>query len=295
MENDISIGIAFTQPDTLCNSVGDTLGLTPVIERLSIEKQQKITVCTIVPELFYNNPYVARIINYPYPSINILPCRQVPCNIVRYYGKQTNIELPIKIKPKIYLTDNEIEYGKNMLKIFDGSKKIAVSIETGYDSKNLRGAHISSLFNRLREQGHKLIGVGIPNNVQYDYDMSLFNKTTLRQAFSIINECDLFLGIDTGLFHCAAALDVPQVIFFRNNLSSNNKYPDTFYIDSRIKCQGGCLNHIRTCQSLVRCMDSFDLDKYFYLINKCLDVGKNNIEASSHDDDLFKTYDNGIY
>ena len=233
-----------------------------------------------MPELFYNNPYVKNITtNNLHPSINIQPCRFVACNIVSYYGTQVGIELPGDAKPKIYLTSDEIEYGKNLLSEFDGFKKIAISTETGFDSKNLRADYISPLFDKLKQQGYKLISVGINQQKQYDgYDKSFTNKTTLRQAFSIIKACDLFIGIDNGLFHCSAALDVPQVIFFRNNLSSNNKYPDTFYIDSNIKCQGDCLNHRRMCSGLVRCMDSFDLNAYYNLINKCLNNKKINNE-----------------
>jgi len=83
---------------------------------------------------------------------------------------------------------------------------------------------------------------------------------------SIINACDLFVGIDNGLFHVAAAVNVPQVIFFRNNLSSNNAYHNTYFIDSNVKCQGDCLKHLSKCAALVRCMDSFDLNKYYDLI-----------------------------
>ena len=272
-EIDISIGMAFTQPDRLCNSVGDTLCISAILERLSEERGTKLIMCAL-PELhglWLNNPYIKTINANVHPMINMIPCRQVPCNIVNYFAQQLNFEFSEPLKPRIYLTLEEIEWGKNQLIEFEDSKIIAISTETGYDSKNLRADYISPLFDRLKEQGYKLISVGINRQKQYNrYDKSFTNKTTLRQAFSIINGCNLFIGIDNGLFHCAAALDVPQVIFFRNNLSSNNKYPDTHYIDSNVKCQGDCLNHRRTCTGLVRCMDSFDLDAYFNLIEEQL-------------------------
>ncbi len=272
MENDMSIGI-LNAPDRLCGSVGDTLGLTAIIEKLYEEKKEKIVICTPnhLSQLFYNNPYVKNVIDNSHPSISISPCGYVACNIIHNYAKQINIELSKDTKPKIYLTDDEIEYGKNILKEFDGFKKIAISTETGGNSKNLKCDYISPLFNRLKQQGYKLIGVGAwQKQKHYNYDISFIGKTTYREVFSIINACDLFLGVDCGLFHAAAALDIPQVIFFRNNLSSNNKYSNTFFIESNIKCQGVCLNNIPDCPALVKCMDSFDLNEYFLLINKIM-------------------------
>jgi ADP-heptose:LPS heptosyltransferase len=295
--NDISIGMAFENPNRLCNSVGDTLCISAILEKLSEEKGDKLIMCALpqLYDLWLNNPYLKSINSNTNPTINMIPCRQVPCNIVRYYTKQLNLTIPEPIKPRIYLTPEEIEWGKNQVREFDGYKKIVICPETGVDGKNLRPEYIAPLLNRLKENGYKLIRVGVGFRDTYGgYNKSFYNRTTLRQAFCIMNACDLFLGIDCGLSHAAAALDVPQVMFFRNNLSSNNKYHDTFYIDSNIKCQGNCLNHIAYCQGLARCMDSFDLNQYFNLINKCIDVGKHNIEASIGCD-VFKTCENGIY
>lgn len=275
MSGNISIGMAFDNPNRLCNSVGDTLCISAILEKLSEEKGDKLIMCAQpqLYDLWLNNPYLKGITSNIHPTINIIPCREVSCNIVRYYVKQLNLNASEPILPKIYLTLNEIEWGKNQLKEFDGYKKIAISTETGYDSKNLRAEYISPLLDRLKEQNYKLISVGINHQKQYNkYDKSFTNKTTLREVFSIIKTCDLFIGIDNGLFHSAAALDIPQVIFFRNNQSSNNAYYNTYFIDSNIKCQGDCLNHRKFCSGLVRCMDNFDLNKYYNMINNILNI-----------------------
>ena len=41
--------------------------------------------------------------------------------------------------------------------------------------------------------------------------VNLSGRTSLRQAISVIGECDLFVTNDSGLMHVAAALDIPQV------------------------------------------------------------------------------------
>lgn len=252
----------------LCSSVGDTLGLSAVLKQLNEKKNEKIVICTIpaFTGLFANNPYIEKI-EHHVPTVQLQPCRKVPCKIVNYYAEQLNLEIIEPLIPQIYLTADEIEYGKSLVKEFDGYKKIVISTETLADSKNLRPEYITPIFNKLKQDGYKLIGVGNTFKQKiYNYDKSFIDKTTIREVASIIGACDLFVGIDNGLFHIAAAVNVPQVIFFRNNLSSNNAYYNTHFIDSNVKCQGDCLKHLPKCVALVRCMDSFDLNKYYDLI-----------------------------
>ena len=268
---DIIIGV--TYQNHIIVSIGDTLCLTPIIEEISKQKDQLINVSTTIPELFLNNPCVIGT-NVNSPTINLSPCLSYDCNIMRYYASQLNIELPKNSKPRIYLDDNEIEYGKNQLRGFDGFKKIAVCMTTSTDCKDLRYDYMLPLLNKLINTGYALIGVGKENfDNHYDFNKSFINKTTIREACSIINACDLYLGVDAGLYHIAEALDVPQVVFFRNNQSSNNSYIDTYYMESRVKCESECLaKHLRVCQSNTRCMDNFDLDEYYYLITNILPI-----------------------
>ena len=276
MENII---IGATLYDNIICSIGDTLCLTPVIEEISKQKNQLVTVSTLVPELFYNNPYVKDIVNTNFVTVNLshsIPYHTIEysSNVVESYAEQLNMTLPKDHKPKIYLSDEELEYGRNQLREYEGFKRIAVSTMTSTDCKNLRYEFISPLLKRLKDQGYILIEVGKGNrDTRYDFDKSFFNWTSLREVCSVINACHLYLGVDAGLYHIAAALDVPQVVFFRNNQSANNSYPDTYNIESRVKCEGKCLaRHLRDCEVGNRCMENFDLDRYYNLITKVLPI-----------------------
>jgi ADP-heptose:LPS heptosyltransferase len=277
MNEDIVIGA--TVHGGIIYSIGDTLCLTPIIEALSKQKNQLITVSTSIPELFYNNPYVKEIVNTNNLTIDIshsLPYYSVEysSNVVEFYAERVGITLPKEHKPKIYLDDDELEYGRNQLREYEGFKRIAVCITTLADCKNLRYEYMTPFLDRLRDRGYKLFGIGREKfENRYDWDKSFIDQTTIREACSIINFCHLYLGVDAGLYHIAAALDVPQVIFFRNNQSANNSYLDTYNIESRIKCEGGCLaRHLLNCQTNNRCMDNFDLDRYYNLITKVLPI-----------------------
>ena len=265
----ISIGVAVN--DTLIGTLGDTLCLTPILEELHNREHAPICVSTLLPDLFLNNPYVQYVSNI-IPTISVTPSTHYENSIVELYSNQLGLDIPKGVSPKIYLSSEEIEYGKNALKDLDGFKKIAISLETKADCRNLRYEFIAPLLERLRMDGYKLIGVGGSGvGKQYNYDLTFVNKTTIREVASIISQCELFLGIDAGLFHVAAAVNVPQVIFFRNNKSSNNSYFNTYFIDSNIECSGKCLEpFLESCRLIYRCMDNFDLDEYYKLITKIL-------------------------
>jgi len=269
--DDMEIGITFK--GRLISSLGDNICLTPIIENLYHQKNELITVSTLLPELFLNNPYVKDTVVNNNPRIVLFPSIRYEYNIIEYYAEQMEMDIPKGTAPKIYLSPDEIEYGKILLKEFEGFKKITISLETGANCKTLRFEYIKPILDKLKRNGYKLIAIGKESiEHKYEYDKSFINKTTIREVSSIINQCDLYFGIDAGLYHIAAALNVPQVVFFRNNESSNNSYPNTFFSNSRIKCPKDCLTtHLSVCMNNNRCMDNFDLDEYFNLVNKILE------------------------
>ena len=82
-----------------------------------------------------------------------------------------------------------------------------------------------------------------------------------------MNECNLYLGVDTGLFHAAAAIGIPQVVFFRNNGCNVNAYKNTYYVDSKIECSQVCRTVLNTyCESPIKCTKNYDLDAYYKII-----------------------------
>lgn len=248
-------------------SIGDTLGLTPIIKKVYELTGFKSTIATLLPEVFENNPYVEKVYMGQDAESKLSPCTKYSCNIIQHYFNQFSLPLPEDPSPELYLSDSEIKYAQEELKEFEGKKKIAICLNSSADSRDLRYDKVLPLLEKLRSYGYILIGVGLSSQSEEIYHKSFINKTKLRQAFSIINECDFYLGVDTGLFHAAAALNTPQVVFFRHNGCSNNAYSNTYYLDSPLTCSKYCHSEgVIECPSEVRCMDMFNFEQYYKMI-----------------------------
>lgn len=259
-------------------AIGDTLGLSAILPLLANTTTNKINLYTKFPELFFNNPYVheSNLLNSNYT--NIQPCLTYDCNIVSHYASQIQVEYEKKMRPEIYLTDAELSYAKTELEEFNGFKKIAICLYSSADSRDLRYDTIRDLLLNIKQQFNtKLIffGTKMPNDTHNIFDKIVVGQYAngLRDVFALMNECCLYVGVDTGLFHAAAALNIPQVVFFRNNGCSNNQYENTYYASSFIDCPNAChRQHVSVCNASQRCMDSFDLNEYYKLITSQLNA-----------------------
>jgi ADP-heptose:LPS heptosyltransferase len=266
----MNLGIFITMDDGIkypIRSIGDTLGLTTLIKEIYNTTGFKSSIATLVPEIFENNPYVEKVYTGYSAESELTPCTKYSCNIIQNYFTQFSLPLPENTLPEIYLSDDEKKYAQKELEEFKGKKKIAVCLNSSASSRDLKYEVVLPLLEKLRSQGYILVGVGLSNQSEEVYHKSFINKTKLRQAFSIINECDFYLGVDTGLFHAAAALNKPQVVFFRHNGCSNNAYPSTYYIDSSLTCNNFChTSGVVNCYSEIRCMDMFNFEQYYEMI-----------------------------
>lgn len=258
-------------------SIGDTLGVSAVAEYYYEQNKKPIYLSTKLPHLFENNDKVI-ILDSENDTISLQPCKIYSCNVVKNFFDQLNLKYNNNITPKIYLSKDEIEYGRQITSEFKNNKIISVCLFSSTDCRDLRYDNMLSLLKKLKyDKGYSLLLVGQTkiNDDNNIFDAQLTNYN-LRQIFSIINSSDLYLGVDTGLFHAASALNIPQVVFFRNCGCENNAYHNTSYLNSLTKCSDYCSNtpYLTHCEHISpkRCMDNFPLEEYFNII--CREIEK---------------------
>lgn len=264
-------------------ALGDTLAITAAVRKLYETYGKKYSVATMYPDIWANNPYVDNVTRYVYNTqyaVDVRPCSRWSCNIISNCFSQLGLQYTNDIRPEIYLSGQEVEYARDTLQDYADSKKIAICLNSSADIRDMRYETIYPLLHRLKESGYKLISVSKYSSTKYSessqlvYDsQSIFDKdlnnTTLREVFSIINECDMYLGVDTSLFQAAVALNKPQAVFFTNNGCSNNAYRDTYYRWSTVVCSDACrIAPLSKCMADTRCMDNFDLDCYYKAIEQ---------------------------
>jgi len=265
------------------NSIGDTLGISAVAEKYYDIAKKPLDVYVELKELFFNNPCVNvyDILNAPHDAIDLNPCTLYDCNIVKNFANQLNIP-PDNLKPKIYLTDAEKDYASDTLAPWSNKKyKIIVCLNASADSRSIRYDIIAPMLIKLKNEidcSIFLIGnVNVLIKDEYNVFDKQFHKTTIRECSSLISNCDVYVGADTGPSHVAAALNIPQVVFYRNCGCHLNAYDDTYHVESKIKCSGYCLlPGCGVCYKLIRCIDYMPLDVYFNLTINALKIQESN-------------------
>ena len=62
--------------------------------------------------------------------------------------------------------------------------------------------------------GEEAQAMPVVNALPVDHVIDLVGKTTPMEAATILSQCDLFVGNDSGLMHTAVAVDIPTVALF---------------------------------------------------------------------------------
>lgn len=93
-------------------------------------------------------------------------------------------------------------------------------------------------------------------------------KTTLGQAFALIEKCDLFITNDSGLMHAAAALDVNQVMVIGSTdyIATRAYSKKAKMLRVPVDCSP-CLKD--TCPTDHTCMDQINVDM---VLDACSDI-----------------------
>ena len=126
------------------------------------------------------------------------------------------------------------------------------------------------LAEHLASEGHKLVQIGTVLDPPVQGAVDLRGKTDLPRAALILERAKLFIGLESGLMHLAAAVRVPSVIIYGGRTRPwETGYPWHFHAaNTTIPCAGCALN--AGCPHNVACMDEISVSKILEMTHEAL-------------------------
>lgn len=178
--------------------------------------------------------------------------------------------------PRLYLSEKEINKGKEFLKKFHivlGKERVI-----GINPGAAYGSAKCWLPERFIEVTRKLVenpelhilyfgdnlGAPLVNQICQHFPSRVVNlagKTTIRELMALIKCCNAFLTNDSGPMHIAAALGTPLLALFGStNEVKTGPYPKGRVIHKHVECSP-CYK--RVCPIDFRCMKRIEADEVY--------------------------------
>ncbi len=195
------------------------------------------------------------------------------------------LHIPISpTHPKLYLADNELEEAKTLLAKYGVLKSeylIGINPGAAFGSAKcwlperfkelslrlLQNPNIKIVF--FGDQTNAALIQSIVQDLATTKIINLVNKTSLRQLMSLLKQCSVFLGNDSGPTHAASALGVPLVALFgptTEAISGPNRV-NNIIISEHVPCSP-CFR--RTCPIDSRCMQRITVERVYQAILQLL-------------------------
>jgi len=190
----------------------ETKGLFNIIKDTTILK----------PEPYYNSNYINERIH-----------------LIQGFDEELNKESVFTI-PRLYLTHSEYINGLNKLNTskkticFQPFGSTANLINNQIVDNSVRSLSIentSLIIDILRKCNYDVVLMEYRNVPGLDYNKIIsYNNLHYREWFSIIANCDYFIGVDSSGQHIARSFDIPGTIFMGGTSKINVSYEDHFRV-----------------------------------------------------------------
>jgi len=215
-------------------ALGDVLLTTPIIRKLfnDYAGQCTIDVITKRPEVFVGNHWVHEVFTPETFSKNY-----------GEYDKVINLDLAYEKQPGLHIVDayslyahghalpedeKRLELNNSIhQKLFTmthvaqeiGGRYVVIHMRHDtWPSRNLSQETWKQVVDTLlAETDYKIVQVGSTHEISFDHNPRLLNylgKHTIHELKEVIEQAELYVGIDSGTLHIAATTDTPIVSFF---------------------------------------------------------------------------------
>lgn len=193
--------------------------------------------------LFEHNPYVS--LEEVGRYFRLHPNRVCGRSSTQFLADQLNLG-EIDTTPEIYLTAPEVEGPfRDLLHV--GAPVVAFNTFGTFHTNVYPIEQWQKVVDWCKGLGYCTIEIGDhgyvnrrPRTELLDVDIQLEGRTNLREVATVLRLSNLYVGVDTGLFHIAAGVGTPQVVLFRSDNSKLNGYRTTVPVEHHEPCAQNC-------------------------------------------------------
>jgi ADP-heptose:LPS heptosyltransferase len=269
----------------LWGGVGDVISATPTVKALRCKYPlSEITVIHSLQafEIIKTNPNINKFVlrdtkaaRNEIRNINrfdiVLQTRDQELDIIDVPRKQIiadKVGLNVNgIKNEIYLSHDEKKWAKSYVANFK-NVILLQSCSTTHGGKQWEINKWEELVSRFNNNDFLLIGNNEDNHIHGTIDLR--GKTTIRQAIALLNESNLFVGIDSFLNHATDATSTNGVVLFGSSNPKMWGYDKNINIYIRVSCSPCSTESSRKCISNI-CMN-IPVDEVEQAVRKQLKV-----------------------
>ena len=235
-----------------CYAIGDTLSATPTIKKLYNSYGKKIYVATHFPEIFENNPYIEKVYNSKIINVDYLKDEFITHTTFDILGKSTERDVEYKhsvidirqyhaVSLGFMLTPDEMscDYYPKPYEPIEGlpEKYVLIHPVQTWPNRTWPADKWMLLTKQLNDLNISVVSVGKDGSEKgfftidkptFNFDikngLNLMNKTTLSQAWHLINKSLCFITMDSGLLHLAGTTD-SEIIMLGSSIKPEYRIP----------------------------------------------------------------------
>ena len=195
-------------------------------------------------------------------------------------------------KLELWYTEGDKRFAERMLNSLPPLRVAIHPATAKWPLKNWTSEGFAEISNRLiKEHNAELVFLGNSDDLMYienivkligskDSVRVFAGRASLRQTLALINECDLFLGIDSGPMHLADALGKPIVVLFGPGNEklfspSNSEYT---IIKKDIGCGPCSMSRCKFSSNI--CMEAITVEEVWEAIEMRIKTLKNIMDYS---------------
>jgi len=235
-----------------CYGIGDILSSTPTLRKLYQSYGRKITVSTHIPEIFSSNPYVEKVYSSSVINLDYVRDQYIVHSTFDILGKKTERGVEFKhsmidirqyhaISLGFMLSKDEMEcdYFPGGFEPIEGlpDRYVLIHPVQTWPNRTWSASNWMNLTKKLNDDGISVVSIGKDSsetgffnihkptfNFEIKKGLNLINRTSLSQAWHLINNSMCFVTMDSGLLHIGGTTDA-EIIMLGSSIKPEFRMP----------------------------------------------------------------------